>query len=1443
MARNTIYKGNTIDNFGRNLPVPYIDKIELYDVLEDDIEVAEETLGFGISAEIKISRIKIHMSLLVHTDEGFPVDEYIDELYKDLNLNIMLLTNKTYTGRLMQSKRNLKSVISSIFAPADASGWPEGTGTEAYILAGLDEDTIYTGTYNLDNQFKTYDMGSLLSASDLQFAAEYDENDNAILKSSNIIIEVYVPKIADAAEMAVFVGVSTAPPAEIYPFTDVLMAMSYGDFSAELIKDNKVLANKNRVGFFTKNGEFYPQKPMLAVNGNYFKTENFDVKQIKDSLDNLQASYSSTAQSDVELKTIMGNVDFIYTKYGVTPEYLVHLNSFRKNMKNQDVSTAAGRYYESYRILVHNANSALMNDNEQVFKRITYSSKLRDHRPSQWLPLLGATYNSSLEDNDFLYEIMLQTNLSKYVAARSDTGALEIDPLFTPEAPYNSDEMYADYHEAIKAKLRRFSKNFTTHTTTNTGTTLSGFYNSLGDDWAVSMGGYEGSRKLGMDNISVWLNDDKPALLQTALYGFEGAYDLFLDWALAGSGGDRAARRIYLGGYGSATGFDNSELIEHLETEYGHDWEEILEENDLSRTAMAAEHNHHAYESAKILFGYHGNPEHCTLEFGHDTVAGPPDAAGNYTCTPLFQTYLNLNVDDEEVSGVDRKTVDFGSSRYTPYKCFNQLRPFINVIGYGSEDNEDWKDDHITTETETGDWSSAGGAPAEWETEGYDRKPWHSYSKFGKFLRLRDHTTDSGYDWTLRGSTWFRGQIEDMLMSDPWLNPTASTTAAGSLVGALEASVGLAYTLYLNHESSFFLNLLSNEEAWNNLVSSESLLNAEGAVRTQKLNDYANSFANNIEDMLYGLMDDFIYNDPNNKTYRLRWCPRLSTTNHYDSNCNNENPYGGLWKYLITPREKRDPNGDPFTVDHDGDGTPDADITYYTHGGCGLTTAGTRTTNGQFFKLNPSYSTDASAEAFVGYSNAGRYVFNAGNTLANIFKNVWEKVWKPDVVDAVKDIVPLLAEYHGLNMSSGLHDMMAYIDIVTEKYGYFFFDMEKYIMQQSTISQYLNPAAFEKFFGFGRDLLNMTIKLDEVVLKRWTGYTDPSTGDSFTAGYHLGIPERGPNVKLTLDKNSALLGTPTEDLSLKFEGSTGPGALSLPYPYIPQLDVTGWTDLAVGTAAATEGEVVDMGTQGTSAMKLGKSHKQWAYLMQRNYDFAGTDAVPNEYRMACFAYNYYIDDDAAMAGPDAYKIKVKVRDKSDLIMFKLNDIATSINSDFIEYSLAAAENCAYDKFNSQFNQFFIDKMDEQWGNNMENAPWIRLSAAIPILEDLIYGRYGGELSVVFEAAQYISDSVNPYSGSLELLLYYKERFTGLLSEIATIEAQIRDDHYVSIGGATPTRKGTSEHRVFVIGQSASGPQGQNPLIVNKGIIDYAANRTDEFPVPPNDSVSQPPFET
>ena len=71
MADNTVLKGNTIDNFGRHMPCPHIDKIELWDVLEGDRTDASEQLGFEVTPEDSLSKVRVHFSFLIHKYDDF----------------------------------------------------------------------------------------------------------------------------------------------------------------------------------------------------------------------------------------------------------------------------------------------------------------------------------------------------------------------------------------------------------------------------------------------------------------------------------------------------------------------------------------------------------------------------------------------------------------------------------------------------------------------------------------------------------------------------------------------------------------------------------------------------------------------------------------------------------------------------------------------------------------------------------------------------------------------------------------------------------------------------------------------------------------------------------------------------------------------------------------------------------------------------------------------------------------------------------------------------------------------------------------------------------------------------------------------------------------------------------------------------------------------------
>ena len=1445
MATNTIYKGDTIDNFGRNLPVLYIDKIELFDIIPgtaEHLDVLDNIVGHGTDS--RFSKIIIYLSLLVHTDDDFPVAQYIEEAYKDFHLNALLLCDKTLRDKLHSTRRSLKEVITQMIVPnspdlpedwlssLDSTVY-EGKTIKDFVTHTLLNDQMNTARankYNFANQFKSMRMSDFDTIQSLSFANQYDENDNAILKSSNFTLSMITPRISDEKDMSIFIGISAAEPADLYQYNDILMAMSYGDLATEDIKVNNFIANRDKVGFFDEQDAFYAGMPMISTNGKYFKTDNFDAEQIKASLDNIQKEYSVTAQSDVELKTIMGNVDFIYSQYGSTPKYLVQLNAFRKNIKNQDVSTMAGRYYEEYRIIVFNANSALINDNAEVIKKITYGSKLRDHRPSQWLPALGPTYDPTLRSPDFIYNTILQTNLSKYVSARNDNDPSSINPLFTPEAPYNPEEMHNAYSTSIKAKLSRFTEAGTTNTTeTAGGITAAGYFET------------GGNKKLGMDNLNAWLLPEKELMVNFAVTQFQWAYELFIDWAVEKDLRSSAISRIYLGGYGGGWEDGDSEVAQEYARMFGEDWEELPSSAD-DIAYFRTKYNYHAYLAAERFFGVHGNPEHCTLEFGYDTVDGPPDQHGNYDCTHSMFYTLNQDPESgEDIEGINSiSEVDTRESKYKAYKCFKQVRAFINVVGLSVTEREDIQY-RPALEGTTVDLGS------ELLTD---------ESRFGIYKNVRSYESDS-HDWTLRSPTWFASKIEELIRLDPFITGVVPGQPAGQgvdfIITAMQATLDLILNFWTGAEGSFFLNTLNNQELWNTLAAEEGLFVPfstglpSSELDLTAVDNYANKLADDVEQTLYLFLDTFVYGSEHARTYRLRWCPDITEDsgvfggNVMDKNYGQANPYGGLWTYLTDTSSKRTADNDPYDASDSMRGP------YFYLGGFGNKGGQIPiTTTSQYFRINPGSLSSGYSDASAGSYNAsfsattpGRCAVNFAYALGDTLKSVWRRIWRPDLIDAVQDIVPLLHEYHGLNMSDGLHEKMAYIDIVTEKYGYFFFDMEKYIMKQSTISQYLNPKALEQFFDFGKDMLNNTIKIDEVKMHRWDAYA--GYDGEFYAISPTGDDTQGTHVEMILNKNSnTTTGMVTEDISLTFNGYVERSQWSKPYPYIPEMDVVSWSELAVD---AGELEITSMVGVADRLAGPPKSFNNWSYLIQRNYDFAGDNIVPNEYRIACFAFNYYVDDDTALRAPDAYQISVKVRDVSDRILTKILSFFNDIGDSYAAYVNLAEENCAYDIFNSQFNTFFMDKMEETYGDNMENSPWLKVATAIPILEDLIYGRYGGEMSVVYEAAQLISDAVNPWGGDLDSVRHYNDRLIFLKEQIEALAVDMQADHFTHDTRSHYTRNSSSEFKTFTLGNSATDFEtNRDNAVIDRGIIDYSSARTNEFPVTPDDSVSQPPVE-
>ena len=1301
MGKKTVYKGNVINNFGKHLPVPYVERIEIRTLLEEEYEDLKGVFDHDVGWE-GISKLTIVTSLLFNTNDGFLLEHFTNHLWDDLNINFISLTNVDQINMLKESKRGLKS-----FA-----------------------DPHRHGMYK---QFRSMPLQDISYSDDVTYTSEYDENNNEVLKASGITYDLYVPSVSGLDDLALFVGVSVGDPyGNLEDLQNVVFALSFSDLAIEMIKKDGQLNVKDKVGYFLNDGSYYPGIPLMDFQAHYRTTDELDQEDIKEKIDSLKEAYATAAISDGELDGVLNSIDYIYSEYGSTPMYLVQLNRFRRNIMNQDLATNAGQFYERYRRMVINAEQALRTYPE-VFKRITYSSKIRDYRPSQ-MGNITPTYHThpfnlspeELFNKDLIYKVFLQTNLAKYVPARSDVGEASA---FQAETAYTPNEMEAAYEAAVGAKFARFLED-------NTSTTREGY-------------------KMGIDNMVQWLSVDQNTLIHEMVAEFSDSIQKFQDWATGlGHGAEEGLQMMYYGGPE-----DSANWLAIARYEQG--WDDDIDFED-QRNALA-------FESAKRFFGWHGNPEsnNCTLEFGWDSAK----TSDGWRCN-LLDEQSSIGWDDG---------VETDGSTFNQYKCFKQVAGMINVAGYGS-----------TTNT--------------------------SDDIYGVFLKIRDHRNPYDTDWNLRSADYLaenkiRPALVNYLDVDDGTNnvylrvqEAFNYLRANWLGGDSEdtATCGAAYQ-----------EMIRDESVWNQLVADYGLLTETGHLDETALDDYATDLRDAMDDYIQEYKDTVLGGGRLFKNFRLRWCPDVeSTTDIFDpARGEDADPYGGAWSSLAVHREKTGPAGRPY-----GDAAAASGSKWFYKGGCG----------------NLPGLPDPRRATSLGI---GRHEVNVAERIAQPAFDRWDTTWKKSTRDAIKDAIRLIAEYHGLNASKSEHRVLSRVDVITQKYGWFFFDLEKYIQNHSALSLWINPGLFQQYFEWGRDMVNNLVRIEDV-----TFYRCPTAVKSAIAAatdeYINGYGQTGPHVEMSLNYNTTYASQPTDVQRLKFAGSCGDGgsisAGNAPYAKVKQIDVAGWQDLAV----ARDGDEVYLKDKATGG--AASSYYQYAYLIQRNYDFAYNDKVPNDYRLACFAYNYYIDDDEALKGPDSVGVKVTVRDRSDLIITKYYSYLQDILEGFDEYVAAAEESCAYNSIDEQFNQFFINAMDDQYSDDPTSAPWLRAAAAFALYQDMYHGTHGGEYSIVLEAANSIAAGINPSTGNLQALRDFKSSLDEAVGAMAGRSALIDALGTTSGTGAPP------EYTEFIIGHAHnSAEKGRDPIIIDKPIIDYASDDSSwpELPDPDTNDEYTPPEES
>ena len=1324
-----ILKGDTVSNFGKHLPTPYIERIEIHPVsLEEASEWFEGELrehndtatavsewkkyfhsetGIYTLAETQFIRIHINLSLLFNTSSEFLSQEFIQNMRDNLYINFMLLRNEQQIKNLKNSKKGLLGVFN---------------------VSLFDSNFLET--------FRTYPLSDYVIPVD--WSVERDENYNQILKIPNLTAEfIMTSDMFDAEHITVFAASSIADPMSgiLLQNAAVLYALNFSDVAYEdLVLDGKV-AYRTGEGYYAEDGSFYTGAPIMGLNNRYHKTDNFGSQDIIDGIRSITSEYKKYQTRNKKINSALENIEYIIARFGETPELIKQLNKLSRVFPGANTSTPIGRLYTRFARAVVNANSSLI-EQPEVKKRLIRNVKIQDYRPFEFVSDYGGSYNADLEPEDLLYPLYLQTNLAKYI--EKPEGSTDAEAPYTPET---AGEMIKEAIQTIMQRLTDWSPR------------SNDIYIPLRRRFASMLGEVNGEIYGQVQDFDNWINRD------IKIKAAADSSQRFAVW-------DHARGEWQFAADGYTTWYDVFGIA-------------------IGPDAGASEEFNPTLAFAE-WFGYNASRDRPT------TMGG---------CTFEYGLRLNNCTGDENFAGDEVED---------PYKCFQRLARYGYLARTRNQDQQ--KGPHYEYSTAEGrrglriytknshrnafyEWSDGTEAIAPLKDLGFQSDLMDAQSVqnhldgiFGleelsvleepemadEFDRLVDFSTDNtlnyGEGGLDRSIEQVRNQFEMNLDSDAYVGSYLQAMCK-VIQKAIKGMFGLKGSLGRVNGGTF-LEAANNEESWAELAAQissyvtpgQQLYDATGNVNTDVIEEYAEvlvaqlklNMINELRSWFDGEWGDGMTDGSTRHGYlSWRWCPSevekwsswSTLAGHPKLQAKPENTKPRIFNVLYSP------GGDwPFSSD---EGFAPTSLVW-DGGNAGIL----------FDYLAEHGSTTYAGGMSMSRSEGaklGDYELNVYSRIKTIMSEFWDDHWEFRLKGAVRDIVTLLATYRGISYNNGEWRKLANVNIVVQKNGWFFFDMQKYMQEQSEISQYLDPARIEATLPYGRDLLNYYIRLHSTELE--TNAIIAGAGmDGLEPAPMPGPVEHDKISTIELEAEYSI-GDHISSTTLppfvsenRFKATNSQGGTMVPKAKIKAIDAAGWEDFRATKSG-------DIKIDGKNAEKININ----AYLMLRNYDFPFED-ISNDYRLMAFNYNYFVDDDEAAPNHsesdtkyvlDGYFAKVNVGDSSLRILIGFNDHLKTVLREVESYLEEAQENCAFNEFNSEFNTFFKEQMAVRYEDNPQSAPWIRGPMTYALFRDLFENVYGGDYYSTMEAARQFMDAINPETGWLSAL----QEFVELLREL------------------------------------------------------------------------------
>lgn len=356
-----------------------------------------------------------------------------------------------------------------------------------------------------------------------------------------------------------------------------------------------------------------------------------------------------------------------------------------------------------------------------------------------------------------------------------------------------------------------------------------------------------------------------------------------------------------------------------------------------------------------------------------------------------------------------------------------------------------------------------------------------------------------------------------------------------------------------------------------------------------------------------------------------------------------------------------------------------------------------------------------------------------------------------------------------------------YANLLCENSGYFFFDWEKALRTQSNISKVVKLSKLHRFLGLTCPYEYFKVKTVRMIRNELEYESQDAEGNDSTVKMYYAqnkmtmsdaaYPKSMAN-EYSVYSNSDEDGNPT-DLEESFQYGI-PEALILDDDENYRLQ-----------------SCVKFVNFDVAASNYNKRLEGWGEFSPYGLDRALEigQGIRDGYRLMCFRYRDFMDDDIAFYNTkditafdernlkiaaennreepySQYVIEVTVEDLTlKFYTEQLYMLLYNAYTDLVGYYEYAAELCSYNNITNQFNEFFVDAVNEKY-LNAEDKPWIKASYIITACRQIFFSSFealGSETEQnIITAALELVNRMGPERGTLDNLRTFTKEYKRFL---------------------------------------------------------------------------------